>query len=71
MHLRGQEESQGSPKVSKMWVLSILKNIETHNNIHTVHSESSGVKLTRFGIERWLELIETPSVNILHRSDCA
>ena len=27
MHLRGQEESQGSPKVSKVWVWTILKNI--------------------------------------------
>ena len=45
--------------------------IETHNNIHTVHSESSGVKVTRFKIEGWLELIGMPSVDILHRSDCA
>ena len=42
------------------------------NNIPTVHSESSGVKLTRFKIEEgWLELIGRPSVNILHQSDCA
>ena len=34
-----------------------LAAIETYNNIHTVHSESSGVKLTRLEIEGWLELI--------------
>ena len=45
--------------------------IKTHNNIHTVHSESSGVKLTRFKIEGWLELMGMPSVDILYRSDCA
>ena len=45
--------------------------IETHNNIRTVHSESSVVKLTRFEIEGWLELIGTPSVNILQWSDYA
>ena len=37
--------------------------IETHNNIRTVYSESSCVKLTRFEIEEWLELIATPSVD--------
>ena len=31
--------------------------IETNNNIRTVKEESSGVKLTRFQIEGWLELI--------------
>ena len=36
-----------------------------------MQSESSGVKLTRFEIEGWLELIGTPSGDILHRSDCA
>ena len=36
-----------------------------------MQSESSGVKLTRFEIEGWLELIGTPSVNISHQSDCA
>ena len=36
-----------------------------------MQSESSGVKLTRFEIEGGLELIKTPSVNILHQSDCA
>ena len=36
-----------------------------------MQSESSGVKLTRFQIEGWLELIGTPSVDILHRSDRA
>jgi hypothetical protein len=45
--------------------------IETYNNILTVQSESSVVKLTRFQIEGWLELIGTPSVDILHQSDCA
>ena len=44
----------------------IFSFIETHNNICTVPSESSGVKLTRFEIEGWLELIGTPSVDILH-----
>ena len=51
--------------------LGRLTRIETHNNIRTVHSDSSGVKLTRFEIEGWLELIGTPSVDILHQSDCA
>ena len=45
----------------------MLKFSETYNNIRTVHSESSGVKLTRFEIE----LIGMPSVDILHLSDCA
>ena len=45
--------------------------IETNNKIRPVQSESSGVKLTRFQIEGWLELIGTPSVDILHQSDCA
>ena len=45
--------------------------IETHNNIRTLLSESSGGKLTRFKIEGWLELIGTPSVNTLHPSDCS
>ena len=45
--------------------------IETHNNIRTVQSESYSVKLTRFEIEGWMELIVTPSVNILHQSNCA
>ena len=45
--------------------------IENHNTIRTVQSESSGVKLTRFEIEGWLELIGISSVNILHQSDCA
>ena len=36
-----------------------------------MQSESSGVKMTRFQIEGWLELMGTPSVDILHRSDCA
>ena len=38
------------------------------NDIRTLHSESSGfkVKLTRFKIEGWLELIGTPSVDILN-----
>ena len=27
--------------------------------------------LTRFQIEVWLELVGTPSIDILHRSDCA
>ena len=50
----------------------IFSFIETHNNIRsTVPSESSGVKLTRFEIEGWLELIRMPAVNILQRSDCA
>ena len=40
--------------------------IEMNNNIHTVQSESSGIKMTRFQIEGWLELIGTPSVDILH-----
>ena len=44
--------------------------IET-TNIRSVQGESSGVKLTKFQIEEWLELIRTPSVDILHRSDCA
>ena len=45
--------------------------VETNNNIRTVQSESSDVKLTRFQIEGWLELIGTSSVDILHQSDCA
>ena len=45
--------------------------IEMNNNIHTVQSESSGVKMTRFQIEGWLKLIGTPSVDILHPLDCA
>ena len=49
----------------------LLFGIETHYNILTVHSVSSSVKLTRFEIEGWLELIRTPSVDILHQSDCA
>ena len=54
-------------------ILAVLDQsaIETYNNIHTVQSESSGVKLTRFQREGWLELIGMPSVGILHRSDCA
>ena len=32
-----------------------------NNIIHTVQSESSGVKLTRFQIEWWLELTGMPS----------
>ena len=50
---------------------SVQRIIETHYNICTVKSESSGAKLTRFEIEGWLVLIRTPSVNILHQSDCA
>ena len=49
--------------------LRLSNSIETNNNIHTVQGESSGVKLTRFQIEGWIELM--PSVDILHRSDCA
>jgi hypothetical protein len=36
-----------------------------------MQGEFFGVKLTRFQIEGWLELIGTPSVDILHQSDCA
>ena len=38
-----------------------------NNNIRTVQGESSGVKLTRFQIEGWFELIGTLSVDILHQ----
>ena len=34
--------------------------IEMNNNIRTVQGESSGVKLTKFQIEGWLELIGMP-----------
>ena len=58
-------------KVSWLQRNGPLMGIETNNNIRTVQGESFGVKLTRFQIEEWLELIETPSVDILHQLDCA
>ena len=62
-----KELKQGTFQVSYTGIYTI----EMNKNIRTVRSESSGVKLTRFEIEGWLELIGTPSVNILHQSDCA
>ena len=62
-----KELKQGTFQVSYTGIYTI----EMNKNIRTVRSESSGVKLTRFEIEGWLELIGTPSVDILHQSDCA
>ena len=55
-----KELKQGTFQVSYTGIYTI----EMNKNIRTVRSESSGVKLTRFKIEGWLELIRTPSVNI-------
>ena len=62
-----KELKQGTFQVSYTGIYTI----EMNKNIRTVRSESSCVKLTRFEIEGWLELIGTPSANILHQSDCA
>ena len=55
-----KELKQGTFQVSYTGIYTI----EMNKNIRTVRSESSGVKLTRFEIEGWLELIGTPSVGI-------
>ena len=57
-----KELKQGTFQVSYTGIYTI----EMNKNIRTVRSESSGVKLTRFEIEGWLELMGTPSIDILH-----
>ena len=72
--IRAQTKNQNSQKHNSRHAQFCSRSafiFETHNNIRTVQSEFSGVKLTRFKIEGWLELIGTLSVNILHQSDCA
>ena len=72
--IRAQTKNQNSQKHNSRHAQFCSRSafiFETHNNIRTLQSEFSGVKLTRFKIEGWLELIGTPSVNILHQSDCA
>ena len=59
-----KELKQGTFQVSYTGIYTI----EMNKNIRTVRSESSCVKLTRFEIEGWLELIGTPSVDVLHQS---